>query len=278
MQLAVVAHIRHTYTNYDRLLRVTSFQEARAAVEDPTLEKLVAWRGDDENGKTVLEDVFREVIVISDSEDEDEESDTAPNETIERDVSVEIVSSNTVTSQLQTEPADINNQHQNISEDEAAPGFRFVPNISRKKKTKKPDRRGFSRYEAWDRAMDRYRSGGESVNASQPALLEPARGANPPASIRPDYSPVQFVGNNAGLAYPVTQTPKYEPLVSDYSENRSFLTDVSGKITPRIQFNFPTEPFSKEKNQIHSMKLQHLFLNPRNFHHLFLTELESPLR
>ncbi|KAK2731762.1 hypothetical protein FQN57_003176 [Myotisia sp. PD_48] len=70
VQLAVVAHIRHAYTDYDRLLKITSFQQARAAVEEPCLEKLVHWRGDDENGATVLEDVFREVIIISDDEDD----------------------------------------------------------------------------------------------------------------------------------------------------------------------------------------------------------------
>ena len=70
VQLAVVAHIRHVYTQYDRLLKITSFQDARAAVEEPCLAKLVQWRGDDENGTTVLEDVFREVIVISDDEDD----------------------------------------------------------------------------------------------------------------------------------------------------------------------------------------------------------------
>lgn len=40
-QLAVVAHIRHIYTDYDRLLKVTSFHEARTTVEEPTLAKLV---------------------------------------------------------------------------------------------------------------------------------------------------------------------------------------------------------------------------------------------
>ena len=77
-QLAVVAHIRHVYTDYDRLLKVTSFHEARTLVEEPTLAKLVEWRGDDENGKTVLEDVFREVIVISD-DDDDSDSDEGEN-------------------------------------------------------------------------------------------------------------------------------------------------------------------------------------------------------
>ncbi|PGH17033.1 hypothetical protein AJ79_01417 [Helicocarpus griseus UAMH5409] len=174
-QLAVVAHIRHVYTDYDRLLRVTSFQDARAAVEEPCLAKLVQWRGDDENGKTVLEDVFREVIVISDDEGEDEdESDPVEGGLNKegRDSSVEIVSSNALTGELQTKPVNYGNippaereAAQDLSEDEAPSGFRFVPQPLRRKKApekKRPDRRGFSRYQAWDRARDKYRDGGFS--------------------------------------------------------------------------------------------------------------------
>ncbi|OAT14022.1 hypothetical protein BDBG_09115 [Blastomyces gilchristii SLH14081] len=180
VQLAVVAHIRHVYTDYDRLLRITSFQDARAAVEEPTLAKLVQWRGDDENGKTVLEDVFREVIVISDDEDDEDESDLA-DEGFSREgrqSSVEIVSSSALAGELQTRP--MNYGHlpsgdreaaQDFSEDEAPSGFRFIPQLSRKKRTadkKRADRRGFSRYEAWDRARDRYKAGEYLPNTTRP--------------------------------------------------------------------------------------------------------------
>ncbi|KAJ9193563.1 hypothetical protein DTO166G4_590 [Paecilomyces variotii] len=162
-QLAVVAHIRHIYTNYDRLLKKTSFQEARSLVEDPTLAKLVEWRGDDENGKTVLEDVFREVIVISDDEDSDAESDpgTAYND---RDTSIEILSSNTAAGELQTKPLDyadrsLREAPVDLADDDAPPGFRFVPAPPKRTRSRNDriDRRGFSRYEAWNRARFRYR-------------------------------------------------------------------------------------------------------------------------
>jgi len=161
-QLAVVAHIRHVYTNYDRLLKVTSFQEARSLVEEPTLAKLVEWRGDDENGKTVLEDVFREVIVISDDEDSDTEQDS-DHASVDRDSSVEIVSSNALAGEVQTEQvnyASISREpFRDPSDDEAPPGFRFVPEVTKETKAgkEKIDRRGFSRYQAWERARDRYR-------------------------------------------------------------------------------------------------------------------------
>lgn len=138
---------------------MTSFQEARAAVEEPCLARLVQWRGDDENGKTVLEDVFREVIVISDDE-EDEDLESAAND---RNTSVEIISSNTVVGELSPrhDPSG-QSGYREISEKEPPMGFRFIPAGSQPRNTadrSKVDRRGFSRYEAWDRARDRYRNG-----------------------------------------------------------------------------------------------------------------------
>ncbi|PKX94481.1 DUF2293 domain-containing protein [Aspergillus novofumigatus IBT 16806] len=159
-QLAVVAHIRHIYTDYDRLLKTTSFHEARSAVEEPTLAKLVEWRGDDENGKTVLEDVFREVVVISDDDDSDaEEGEVSCS--VNRDHSIEIISSHQRAEELETRPVNfahptVQVSHLDISDDEPPPGFRFIPELPKKRRV---DRRGFSRYHAWDRALNRYRKG-----------------------------------------------------------------------------------------------------------------------
>lgn len=125
-------------------------------MEESTLAKLVEWRGDDENGKTVLEDVFREVIVISDGDDDREEEDDPLSD---RDQSVEIISSNPVHGELQTRPINYTSRPlreplRELSDDDEPPGFRVVPDIPRRDKI---DRRGFSRYQAWDRAIKRYR-------------------------------------------------------------------------------------------------------------------------
>ena len=78
-QLAVVAHIRHIYTGYDKYLRKMPYNDARHAVEQETLAKLVEWRGDDdeadEAARHAAADALREVIVISDEEDSDSGSD-----------------------------------------------------------------------------------------------------------------------------------------------------------------------------------------------------------
>ncbi|EXJ77568.1 hypothetical protein A1O3_09795 [Capronia epimyces CBS 606.96] len=78
-QLSVVAHIRHMYTQYDKLLRKVPYNDARHMVEQDTLKKLIEWRGDeettDEATQRAADDLLREVIVISDEEDSDTQSD-----------------------------------------------------------------------------------------------------------------------------------------------------------------------------------------------------------
>ncbi|TDZ34767.1 hypothetical protein C8035_v002545 [Colletotrichum spinosum] len=78
VQLAVLAHIRHNHTRYDDLLRETSWTNARRATEQLCLDILVKWRGDDENGRNQLDEILREVVVLSDDDSEDEEYGEEP--------------------------------------------------------------------------------------------------------------------------------------------------------------------------------------------------------
>lgn len=48
---------------------------ARKAVEPVCLDVLVKWRGDEETGRDQLDEILREVVIITDSEDSDESSD-----------------------------------------------------------------------------------------------------------------------------------------------------------------------------------------------------------
>ncbi|KAF7892249.1 uncharacterized protein EAF01_010329 [Botrytis porri] len=75
VQLAVLAHIRHTHTRYDKLLKETSWINARKAVEPVCLDVLVKWRGDEETGRDQMDEILREVVIITDSDDEDDGSD-----------------------------------------------------------------------------------------------------------------------------------------------------------------------------------------------------------
>lgn len=106
--------------------------------------------------------MFREVIVISDDEDSDTEQET-DHASADRNSSIEIVSSNALPGEVQTKQVNYANisrePFRDLSDDEAPPGFRFVPEAPKRTKAgkEKIDRRGFSRYQAWDRARDRYR-------------------------------------------------------------------------------------------------------------------------
>jgi len=75
VQLAVLAHIRHTHTRYDRLLRETTWMNARKVVEPVCLDVLVRWRGDEETGRDQMDEILREVVIITDSEDSDDSSE-----------------------------------------------------------------------------------------------------------------------------------------------------------------------------------------------------------
>ncbi|KAI8624009.1 hypothetical protein F5Y19DRAFT_339642 [Xylariaceae sp. FL1651] len=80
VQLAALAHIRHTHTRYDELLKESDWPNARKAVEKPCLDIIVKWRGDEETGRDQLDEILREVIEISDTESEtDDESSGADN-------------------------------------------------------------------------------------------------------------------------------------------------------------------------------------------------------
>ncbi|KAE8366675.1 hypothetical protein BDV27DRAFT_124955 [Aspergillus caelatus] len=214
-QLAVVAHIRHVYTDYDRLLKTTSFHEARSIVEEPTLAKLVEWRGDDENGKTVLEDVFREVIVISDDEDSDTEGDIP--QAVDRDYSVKIISSHPRAEDLQMKPVNYSNSthrehHLETSDEEAPPGFHFIRIAPKRPRI---DRRGFSRYQAWDRAIHRYRNAANRTDQRKLYVSSPNQGRPIYATQQPwqdnfevnrDHAPVQGVLHRQISAAPYGNT------------------------------------------------------------------------
>jgi len=102
VQLAVVAHIRHTYTDYDKLLKTDGWSEARSQVEKVSLAKLKEWRDEDGKQSDELEETFREVIVLDDDDDasSDEGSMSTPDE---REQSMEIVSSRATARDLQPE-------------------------------------------------------------------------------------------------------------------------------------------------------------------------------
>ena len=77
VQLATIARIRHTYTDYDNLLRAFEWKHARLEVEQECLKKLIEWRGEnDEEDDQELEEIVRETIVIDDDDEANADYDT----------------------------------------------------------------------------------------------------------------------------------------------------------------------------------------------------------
>ena len=96
MQLATIARIRHTYTDYDMLLKIVTWKEARQIVEPFSLTKLIEWRGENDNDTEGFEEILRETIVIDDDDDgelDDADSDTDSNTVADdgSDTSLEIL-------------------------------------------------------------------------------------------------------------------------------------------------------------------------------------------
>jgi len=164
-QLSVVAHIRHSYTNYDKLLRQVPYNEARHLVEKTTLRKLIEWRGD-ENDKTeesrrAVDDAVREVVVLSDEEESDSELEEG--QVVEgKDMKLEPV----------RKPArpEVTTEHRPVSPGElssgedAPRGYRYVPQASRRTVPVQiapgaTTRQQQSRYALWDQVRHEYQSG-----------------------------------------------------------------------------------------------------------------------
>jgi hypothetical protein len=153
VQLAVLAHIRHTHTRYDKLRKETTWTNARRVVEALCLDILVKWRGDEETGRDQLDEILREVVVISDSEDsEDEDADISSPES---DGSIEIISAPAEPTIL---PTDLNLKYQAPQMPPAGHQQSPRARAGRPRAAGKKEQRGFKRYRAWQEAIQRNRA------------------------------------------------------------------------------------------------------------------------
>lgn len=103
VQLAVIARIRHTYTDYDALLGAFGdWKGTRQEVEPACLQKLIEWRGETGDDDETLEEIVRETIVIDDDDDEDARGDYSGDTS---DSSIEISQRPAVAEDLRAEEA-----------------------------------------------------------------------------------------------------------------------------------------------------------------------------
>jgi hypothetical protein len=164
VQLAVLAHIRHNHTRYDELLKETTWQNARKVVEALCLDILVKWRGDEETGRDQLDEILREVVVISDSE-EDSDSDEETDDSSIEDVNTSGNRPPEVLLRPQPErremipeslPFPIQNPQDSVPQMLAEPFYGNATPIHPRAPGRR-EHRGFRRYRAWEEAIRRNR-------------------------------------------------------------------------------------------------------------------------
>ncbi|KAH6608144.1 hypothetical protein Trco_004457 [Trichoderma cornu-damae] len=171
VQLAVLAHIRHTHTRYDALLRETTWQNARKIVESLCLDILVKWRGDEETGRDQLDEILREVVVISDSEDDEDDDDEDDQESTDY-TSDEGADDARLTPMPAYRPAppsrpvdqaDLSPPKSPVREaitvPSSPPNAAGLGDTDRGRREDRRAQRGFRRYRAWEDAIRRNRGG-----------------------------------------------------------------------------------------------------------------------
>jgi len=238
VQLAVVAHIRHIYTNYDKLLRKGDYVLARAQVEQPTLDKLLTWRRDDDDDPNAMEGILREVIVIPDDDEEDESNNHYPAGGIQygREDSVEVVTDHAIADEVQTRPVDYG-----MMDIHADPNRPYSPDMDTGKTFRhvrreqlpyqqqilhgqqRVDRIEVYRHRVWEEALHRRRKDPESLYSLEHRHVAP----------EPARSNQKVLLQNHDE--PRCQWPKGSAL-------KPRLTEYVGKARPREQLSYPALP------------------------------------
>ena len=172
MQLAVVAHIRHVYTDYDKLLKQGDYLLARSTVEQGTLDKLLTWRRDDDDDPNAMEGILREVIVIPDEDEDDASQDLNFPESVrsDREDSVEVVSDHEIADEVHQKPVEYGKMRNHTDPNRAyspdmdtGGSFRYVRNDQASYKQQphysheRVDRMGSYRNRIWEEALHRRR-------------------------------------------------------------------------------------------------------------------------
>ncbi|KAI9170945.1 hypothetical protein HJFPF1_00424 [Paramyrothecium foliicola] len=251
VQLAVLAHIRHNHTRYDMLLKETSWQNARKVVESLCLDILVKWRGDEETGRDQLDEILREVVIISDTEDDDDKDD--PDDASMGDAA-SIAERHSPTPQtLLSSAMRQGSPRPETTTHEATLGFE--PNERHARPNRLADKRGFKRYRAWNEALRRNQTGeaqfqldhGNHESYPQDRFLEQVPSSSQPhprtLDLRPVDAPqgsVNAVLHPPGIRYSSARTlptsvsthPPYPQAISMAHETRGNDHPVQVPVSP----------------------------------------------
>lgn len=205
VHLAVGAYIRHTYTDYDRLLKSHGYLDARAIVEPLTLDKVLEWR-DEKDDADAVEDILREVIVISDDEEEGIDDDSFD----DRSSSVEIAPSREISHDVHVQPIDYSTLDQRSRferpvspEEDWAPAVKFIRRLSPAPIQEHQDRvarHHAQRYQKWQEAIDRSRRK-DAADRQRDSLPEPMdlSEAEPSSSMEKFRQPINANRDGGGF-------------------------------------------------------------------------------
>ena len=250
--LAVLAHIRHTHTQYDYLLKLMPYTDARKRVEGPTLDVLISWRDDVDDDTNVMRDVLREVIIISDNED-DEEAEFVNGQSLtshrqhSRDISVEIISANNNVRiqqlDLAVEPPEPENERP----------IQYIPRQNpigsqRPNDRLREERRGAQRHRRWEQALSRKRN-------------DPPPSPSPTRFVQPISEPVYRnpIQNDSLLRPRGSQMPLPSPARSAHESQRDLQSDMSQHhlLLQRVD-HLPSDAIdSSRKTPFHSTNPMH---------------------
>lgn len=226
VQLAVVAHIRHVYTDYDKLLKTGTYQKARATVEKPCLDLLARWRSDDDDDPNAMEEILREVIVIDDDDDEvnDRKSSLGNRDSINRESSIEIISSHALPDEVQVHQIDYGGPAQLIHGGQPySPDFmdseivrhsdlEQLPNFHHTRSNLSSlDRNGVHRHR-WREALDRHRTNLVPIHPGKHELLAQKSAVYPRVSMyhtEAESRQLRVVDQSRELLPPDTVKPQF---------------------------------------------------------------------
>ncbi|RDA89941.1 hypothetical protein CP533_0293 [Ophiocordyceps camponoti-saundersi (nom. inval.)] len=268
VQLAVLAHIRHNHTLYDDLLKRMPWNVARKAVQPDCLDILVKWRGDEESGRDQLDEILREVVIISDSEDEDSTEDSTDGTSVNSSAPA---------------PSDAENMHRRLPLTDA--GSTTVTAGGGRN-----DRRGFERYRrAWEDAVRRSGEtrhdaagsfhdgvGAAFRDAPEPRMTHDAPGYAPAPNgyVRPGlqvYRTVPVMIAPPGVSQEVSVDARRDeeagsrlPRLPSGSSNRDMLAHSSAEVgqTPYMPRAYPSLGTESERPLVYENRSMQYYFGP----------------
>jgi hypothetical protein len=210
------------------LLKKASWENCRKAVEDVCLDVLVKWRGDEETGRDQLDEILREVVIISDSDSEDSDSEEAER----AEESAASSSRGSLTQRPSNHTSSSHPSRAHLPGNENSKQGENLSGPSQTRIASKREQRGFKRYSAWQDAIQRNQGDLDTNHMDVDGPSEPGTGRRLGSQTAPQGQ--TSMGGTAGSVpnpngfVPPTRHRTFSPV----SIPRSSAMALSGQATP----------------------------------------------